>query len=421
MKKSIIYIFIVIFVLLIFNKDNKNDLERELGIAKVFYNSTNSVDEEFLKLAYKDFEKVSNAELTVELGSNVEIVPIKNFVPQIVAFKKENKNQYYIQFDESKILEISQKLSSKYSKYPINVRAVIHNNRVVFFKSEKGKVYNVEKLAKKIHYTLKNNKKYVKIEAETINPTYNAEDVKKVDSVLASVNTDVGNSTKERIQNLVVASNAINNIILMPKDVFSMNEVLGEFTYEKGYVDAPVIINGKLVNDIAGGVCQISSTLYNAVLYSELEVLERRNHSTKVNYLPYGFDATIVSGLIDFKFRNNTNNPIVILSDVTKDGKVVVSICGVEERPPNRKIEFEHEKVEDIVPESFEVLLDKTKESDFESIVTYPRTGYIYKVYKVEYIDNKEVSRTLINESVYKSRRGKVVVGEKMFDKYVKQ
>ncbi len=421
MRKSIIYIFITILSATIFWKNNEHESEQDIGLAKVFYNNAGETDEEFLKLAYKDFENINNSELTIELGNNIEIIPIKKFVPKVVAFKKDNKNQYYIQFDEGTILEISKILSQKYSEYPINAKAVIHNQKVVFFKSANGKVYNEEKLAKKIHNTLKNNKKYVKIEAETINPTYSIEDVKQVDSVLASVETGVGNSSKERIKNLVVASNTINNVILMPNDVFSMNEVLGEFTYEKGYVDAPVIINGTLVNDIAGGVCQISSTLYNAVLYSELEVLERRNHSTKVNYLPYGFDATIVSGLIDFKFKNNTNNPIVILSDVTKDGKVVVSIAGVEERPKNRKIKFEHEMVEEIVPESIEVLLDKTKESDFESIVTYPRKGYIYKVYKIEYIDNKQVSRNLISESVYRSRRGKVIVGEKMLDKYVEQ
>ncbi len=205
----------------------------------------------------------------------------------------------------------------------------------------------------------------------------------------------------------------------MPGETFSMNEVLGDFTYDKGYVDAPVIVNGILTNDIAGGVCQISSTLYNAVLYAELEIIERKNHSTIVKYLPGGFDATLVNGVIDFKFKNNTNAPIVIISVVTNE-KVTVNVYGKDERPMNRELKFWSEKTEVLEETGYDYTLDATKDPEYKETVTEPKEGYIYKVYKDVYVDGEKVSSELVNESKYKARKGKIVLGENAYKIYSK-
>ncbi len=99
---------------------------------------------------------------------------------------------------------------------------------------------------------------------------------------------------------------------LYPGEVFSTNEHYGITSIENGYASAHVIVDNELVDGLGGGVCQISTNLYNAVLRAELEIVERRNHSLPVGYAPIGFDATLANPYIDFKFRNNYDSPILV-------------------------------------------------------------------------------------------------------------
>lgn len=114
-----------------------------------------------------------------------------------------------------------------------------------------------------------------------------------------------------RATNIILATAALNNYILLPGDLFSFNRANGPRTAERGYQPAPVIVGNTVVPGLGGGVCQVSSTLYNAVLQAELEVVERYPHSQPVGYVPPGRDATI-SDYLDFKFRNNTDQIILI-------------------------------------------------------------------------------------------------------------
>lgn len=131
--------------------------------------------------------------------------------------------------------------------------------------------------------------------------------------VLATSSTRVGGSSA-RLTNLRLSSEFCNNTILMPGDVFSYQEKCMPYTYENGYKGAIAIVDGQSVNDIGGGVCQGSSTIYHAVLQTNLEVVERRNHSVAVTYLPKGMDATVYGTYTDFKFKNNTPYPIKLLT-----------------------------------------------------------------------------------------------------------
>ena len=103
----------------------------------------------------------------------------------------------------------------------------------------------------------------------------------------------------------------------MPGETFSFNKVVGKRTIEAGYKDAPIYQDGKVVDGLAGGICQISTTLYNAVLYANLEIVERRNHQFVPSYSDPGLDATVVYGAIDFKFKNNREYPIKIICSVS--------------------------------------------------------------------------------------------------------
>ncbi len=156
----------------------------------------------------------------------------------------------------------------------------------------------------------------------------------KVDSeLLANIRTkQIGHyityfnsQKKDRVQNITLATKAINNYVLFPGEVFSFNKVVGKRTYEKGYVPAPVIIKGKMAKDYGGGVCQVSSTLFNAVDRAGVQILQRYSHSKEVRYVPPGRDAQVSWYGADFKFKNIHNQPILIRANVY-GGSLIITI-----------------------------------------------------------------------------------------------
>lgn len=144
-------------------------------------------------------------------------------------------------------------------------------------------------------------------------------------------------SNKERTNNIKLATIAINNTVLFPGETFSFNKVVGKRTAGKGYLRAPVIIRGAFSEDIGGGICQVSSTLFNAVDNAGLHIIQRFSHSRKVNYIPPGRDATVSWYGPDFVFKNKYNQPILIQAR-TLGNKLIIKIYSsdvIEYRPKN--------------------------------------------------------------------------------------
>ena len=134
--------------------------------------------------------------------------------------------------------------------------------------------------------------------------------------MLSNFSTKYAASNKNRTTNLILAANKINGTVLMPGEIFSYNKVVGERTIAAGYKEAPIYVNGKVEDGLGGGICQITTTLYNAALYANLEILERSNHQFVPSYANASRDATVVYGAIDFKFKNNREYPIKITCSV---------------------------------------------------------------------------------------------------------
>ena len=133
-----------------------------------------------------------------------------------------------------------------------------------------------------------------------------------------------------RTNNLKIASTKTNNLVLMPGEIFSFNKVVGKRTVEEGYKDAKIYENGKVVDGLAGGICQVSSTLYDAAVLANLEIVERYNHQFTTSYLPGGKDATVVYGIKDLKFKNNREYPIKIVTSIG-GGTLTYSIYGIQQ------------------------------------------------------------------------------------------
>lgn len=134
---------------------------------------------------------------------------------------------------------------------------------------------------------------------------------------LSEFSTNYAASNVNRTTNLRLAANKINGTVLMPGEIFSYNQVVGERTIAAGYKEAPIYVSGRVEDGLGGGICQITTTLYNAVVYANLEIVERTNHQFVPSYIGAGKDATVVYGALDFKFKNNRNYPIKIICSVS--------------------------------------------------------------------------------------------------------
>ena len=147
--------------------------------------------------------------------------------------------------------------------------------------------------------------------------------------LLATFSTTFATSNTSRATNIRLATSKINGTVIMPGEVFSYNQTVGQRTIAAGFKGAAAYSGGKVVTEIGGGICQVSSTLYNSVLLANLEIVERYNHGFLVGYVPAGRDATVSWGGPDFKFKNNRNYPVRVVSSVS-GGTILIQIYGLK-------------------------------------------------------------------------------------------
>lgn len=152
----------------------------------------------------------------------------------------------------------------------------------------------------------------------------------RINSLLASYSTSLGGSSRNRRHNIRLACEAIDGSVLMPGEIFSYNETVGPRSSRAGFRTAPVIIRGELVPGTGGGICQVSTTLYNAVLLADLKVVRRSHHQFPVHYVPPGRDATVAYGSVDFRFANSLPSPVA-LSVKNVGPRVIVQVFGAPE------------------------------------------------------------------------------------------
>jgi vancomycin resistance protein YoaR len=276
-----------------------------------------------------------------------------------------------------------------------------------------GKKLNIEKsleLAMKFVGSKKEGK--IDLVVEEIVPDYTKAYFSRMNNSIGSFSTTISKGTEGRYNNIKLAASKINGSLIYPGEVFSTNKALGDTTVANGYMLAPIILNGKLEDGIGGGVCQVSSTLYNAVIYSELEIVERQCHSRPVGYVDKGRDATLAWDYLDFKFKNSTEYPIYIESSV-ENNRVNVCIYGFESHMPNRKLYFESVVTEVIFAPEDNIIEDPTLDVGARIYVSTPKEGYKVKVYKSIYEGNKLMDKILLSTNTYKPTRGELKIGTK--------
>ncbi|MGM0470765.1 MAG: VanW family protein [Bacillota bacterium] len=216
---------------------------------------------------------------------------------------------------------------------------------------------------------------------------------KEISSYSTKFNTDQEN----RSYNIKLASQKINGTLLQPGEVFSFNQVVGERTLTAGFKKAPELVNQELVMGVGGGVCQVSSTLYNAVLLGVLAVVERQNHSRPVDYVSLGRGATVYNDYLDFKFKNNFDNPVMILSQV-HHGQLQVKIMG-------KSIEDYRVEIATSQPQLLDY--DRVKKesnnlsSDEKQVVRQGKKGYRVTVRRKIYQQGQLMTKEIISQDIY--------------------
>lgn len=230
-------------------------------------------------------------------------------------------------------------------------------------------------------------------------------------TLIATYTSKYDISDKNRVTNLEVAANRCNNTVLYPGDEFSYNKALGHRTTANGYKMGNSFAGGKVVQTIGGGICQVSSTLYNAVLRAGLTITDRTAHGMYVQYVPQSTDATVVDNAIDFKFRNDRKYPVKIVT-TCENGVMTASIYGVKEADePTIDIET---KILETIEYTTQKQNDSSMKKGTTKVVQKPVNGYVSEAYKVYYKNGKETSRELISKDKYIPTNEIIKVGTKV-------
>lgn len=227
--------------------------------------------------------------------------------------------------------------------------------------------------------------------------------------LLGTFTTRYDESDIDRATNLKIACKKINEKVILPEEIFSYNKTLGERTIAAGYKNAKVYENGQVVNGIGGGICQISSTLYNTVLQSNLQIVERRNHQFITSYVPTGQDATVVYGLIDFKFKNSRKFAVKIKASAN-NGIATISIYGIKEEK-EYAISLET-KVISSIPYTVKYIEDSSLAVGTEKIKQKGAYGYVTETYLVKKLNGNVVSRELLSKDTYNAMQRIILKGK---------
>lgn len=226
--------------------------------------------------------------------------------------------------------------------------------------------------------------------------------------LISTFSTKYNAGNADRTTNLRLAANKINGTVLLPNEEFSYNAVVGERTINAGYKMAATYSNGAVVDGLGGGICQISSTLYDAVVMANLKITTRRNHQFVTSYVPAGKDATVVWGSQDFKFVNSRKYPVRITASV-QGGVATVQVWGIKE-DVEYDISIETKKIATIPPAT-ETIQDASLPAGQQKVVQAGSNGSKVEAYKVTKLNGQIVSTTLLSRDTYNAMKRIVRVG----------
>lgn len=378
---------------------------------KIIYNDQAfDLDVDKIGLKFKTEEAV---DLAYEVGRNKNfiyniktIIDLKNNHQMIITLKME--------YDEEKLDDNLTQIANQIDKEPQNAKINIKNKSINITSETSGQIIDKETLKETILNNIENNNySDIIVKAKEIHSQITKEYLSKINTLLGEFSTKFNSRNYNRSYNVKLVSQKVNGILLNPGEEFSFNDTTGKRGLSQGFKMAPIIVQGQIQEGVAGGVCQVSSTLYNAALYSGITITDRRNHTIPSSYVSKGRDATLSFGSIDFKFKNYYKNPIYI-ENVVVSNNIISRIYGNASDKNNIGITTD---VTQAIPRQIEVKDDTNLAVGKERIDDKGRDGYKVDTYRIYYENGKVAKKELISKSYYPPRKKVVYRGTKKVSK----
>ena len=396
---------------------------------KVINNYLNKTKDKTLIIKYKEKEweytpsqeiKTNVFEIITDKYNSITNRPLKDKINVFKLFKSSEKNieselEFMVSNFDTKLSDIMFEIE-KESVEPEVIFNANSKNMFTFKKESEGLKINKKELLKSIEAYLNNksSNNIIEIPVEEVKCTIDIETLKKNTVLKSKFNTDFSSSSEARKHNVKLALSSINNLVIKPNETVSFNNLTGTRNTENGYKKAKIIFDGEFVDGVGGGVCQVSTTLYNALLLADLEIVKSQKHSLPVSYVEKGFDAMVSENGSDLVFRNNTLYPIYIKANAVNN-KACIEIYGT----PN---EYEIKQTSKVI-KTINAPKDKI-EKDVNQKYTdkvlfigeYYRLKKSFTGYEVEtnleyFKDGKLIFTKLIRHVIYKPVQGVLIEG----------
>ncbi|KNF10142.1 VanW family protein [Gottschalkia purinilytica] len=325
-----------------------------------------------------------------------------------VSFNGKNISMDIVK-DENKINDLISSIKKDVNKDKKEAKIQYSNGQFTITPEESGLEVDEKKLKSEIIDKIE-NEDFIKIPVNEVKPTVTKETLSQIKTEIGSFSTTFGTNDANRVHNIRLVSSKIDGKTIMPGEVFSFNKTTGPRSKSAGYKDATIIVNGEFVPGEGGGVCQVSSTLYNAAVLSNTQIVARTHHALPVGYVPHGQDATVAYDYLDLKFKNTFDWPIYIKADVMGN-QLLIKLFG-KEKNPNRVIKMESEIVERVKP-TVETIIDKSLKPGQSVVSQKGRVGYRVNTYKVTYENGAVVEKGLLHKDYYKPKKQIIRKGSK--------
>ncbi|MEG1547654.1 MAG: VanW family protein [Clostridia bacterium] len=282
-----------------------------------------------------------------------------------------------------------------------------------------GRQVNIGELAGRVAQGLDSGERELIATTSEIAPEYTMEMVQRDTELISEFTTSFAGSTyskKNRVFNIKKATQMINGVMLDEGEEFDMNATIGDRNGQNGWKEAAAIRDGTYEQEYGGGVCQVSTTLYNAVLMADMEIIERWHHSWPLGYVDIGRDATISTDGPNFKFKNNLDSPIYISSVVDEKQKIITVRIYGRRRADGIHVSITSKKVDHMSNPGNEVLLDKSLPANTRQEKRKARAGSIAETYK-QYLDEqgKLIKRELVSRDKYRPIKGLIYVSSDIY------
>ncbi len=338
---------------------------------------------------------------------NTNQTPFRERVNTALALREAGVNLLTTaSYDHEAVRAIVKEISAYVTREPVNaqIQSFDFNTRsFTFTEAQAGVTLDEELLYQRITAALDRWERNVTVTVDpvVIQPTVTRDELVDKFTMIAAYTTDTTGDSN-RNTNIDLACKAINGTALMPGETFSFNEATGQRTTDKGYKSAGAIAAGQSIEEVGGGICQVSSTIFNAVARANLEIVSRSPHAWPSTYVDYGESAPDNWPNLDFKFKNNTQSPIFLIT-YYKDRKMSAEVWGMS-LGEGVHIELESKVIKTIEP-SYEISYVYNAELPYgtEETTVKARTGYVVETEKVWYKDGAEVKREMLHTSNYKA------------------